>query len=108
VPRHALMRPCAVPRCYDAVDLSHRASERKMELLVTVEEYESDTATQQVWLALAPELEPVEGVAYYRHPILGAAGGPPPDLTVLGRTLQPFAIRALGCSLDAIDAIGPD
>ncbi len=79
-----------------------------MELLVTVSDYSADLATQHVWKALFPAPDSVDGLAYYKHPLLRASGTNPPELTVLRRDWSPLSIRVLGVPLESIESVSDD
>lgn len=76
-----------------------------MELLVTVSDYGTDLASQYVWTTVSADLRGCDGLAYYKHPLLRAAGMTPPELTGLARGWRPFSIRVLGSALESVESV---
>jgi len=71
-----------------------------MQFIPTIAGYADDLASSAVWNALESKLKDVDGIAFYRHPILRTAGGACPDLTVLARGFQPILVKCISYTID--------
>lgn len=76
-----------------------------MELTVSVSEYADDVPVKNVWRQFYSKLRETEGIAYYKHPNIGAAGGRAPDLAILPRNYQPIIVVTRGYSIDEISDV---
>ena len=76
-----------------------------MELTVSVSEYADDVPVKNVWGQFYSKLRETEGIAYYKHPNIGAAGGRAPDLAILPRNYQPIIVVTRGYSIDEISDV---
>ncbi len=75
-----------------------------MQFLASLPTFADDPASQAVWGRLLHELRELDGICYYRHPII--AWATVPDLTILARGYDPIAIRCLGLSLGELEELG--
>jgi superfamily I DNA and RNA helicase len=76
--------------------------------LPAVPEYANDKATQTVWDWVFDQFKDVEGVGYYKYPVVRATTGAVPELSLILRTHQPIAIRCLPITIDEIESINND
>lgn len=77
-----------------------------MQFVATLPEYADDLASSTTWGALDAHLHDVEGVAFYKHPVIKTASGAVPDLTVLPRGFEPLTVRCLPYRLDELADCG--
>ena len=63
---------------------------------------------QNVWNKLAEVLNGVDGICYYKHPIITSSTKEPPDLTLLANGYQPLAIKCFDYQLDEIENLGEE
>src|ERR1700682_1172602 len=64
-----------------------------MQFVAALPTFDKDQATQLVWQWLQSRLQGTQGVCYYKYPIVGFGAAEIPDLTLLLRGYQPFAIK---------------
>lgn len=77
-----------------------------IQLTVSIPDFEENQAVQAVWTRLQDSLRDTEGIAYYRHPVIGASNGRAPDLVVLARGYQPVALTCLGSTIEELELSG--
>lgn len=75
-----------------------------MQFLASLGTLDQDAATKAVWNALNQSLGDVDGICYYKHPVITWANTIP-DLTLLIRGYQPLAIRCIPVTLDEIEKV---
>lgn len=63
-----------------------------MEFIAAIPDYADDIPAKVIWTALESRLRDRDGIAYYKHPIIGSAGGKAPDLAILARDVDPIAV----------------
>ncbi len=73
--------------------------------LPAVPEYASDEISQVVWSWVLEKFQDADGVGYYKYPIVRAATGIVPELSLILRDHHPVAIRCLSVTIDEIEAI---
>jgi len=76
--------------------------------LPAVPEYASDEASQTVWGWISERFHDAEGIGYYKYPIVRAATGIVPELSLILKDHHPIAIRCVAVTIDEIDAVGSD
>lgn len=64
--------------------------------------YGTDFSARNVWGWFEAVLHPDDGIAYYKHPIVGSSSGSQPDLTILARPYQPVVVTSIRYRLDDI------
>jgi superfamily I DNA and RNA helicase len=69
--------------------------------------YAQDAAAQAVWGRIDDLLKDVDGICYYKHPIISAISNLPPDFTLLADGFEPLAIRIITYRIDEIKHIDP-
>jgi len=79
-----------------------------LQFIPSLPTYAEDKTAQRVWQWVKERFNNEEGTCYYKHPIVGAATGIVPDLTLLVRTNQPLAIRCLPYQLEEIETVDQD
>lgn len=79
-----------------------------MKLVPSVPEYADDTAAIALWERFRVALEPIEGIAYYRHPIISSSTNIPPDFTLLAKSFEPVTVRVLRNQLDELKRLDRD
>jgi superfamily I DNA and RNA helicase len=73
--------------------------------LPAVTEYAKDETSQTVWGWIAEQFSDKDGVGYYKYPVVRATSGAIPELTLITRTHEPFAVRCLPYTIDEIQLI---
>jgi superfamily I DNA and RNA helicase len=86
--------------------INYRRSE--MQFIAALPTFDTDQAAQLVWRWFAEKLKNATGVCYYKYPIVGFGGSEVPDLTLLVRGYQPFAVKCADFRLDDIHSITDD
>src|SRR2546423_1117678 len=76
-----------------------------MQFLPSLPTYGQDQAAKVIWQTLQEILRDVDGICYYRHPVITAATRFVPDLTLLARGYEPLAIKYLDFNLDDLNQI---
>src|SRR5262252_2856158 len=80
-----------------------------MDFTPTSPDYENDSTARIAWESLRDALGNVEGLAFYKHPVLGGAGEEElPDLTVLARGYEPMVIRCIRHAITDITKVADD
>lgn len=79
-----------------------------LEFISSLPDFDQDTTTQVLWNRIAEQFQDLEGVCYYKHPVLGTAAGVMADLTLFTIQNQPIAIRCLPYEVEDIEAITND
>lgn len=79
-----------------------------MQFLASLPTYGQDQAAKNVWNKLAEVLNGVDGICYYKHPIITSSTKEPPDLTLLANGYQPLAIKCFDYQLDEIENLGEE
>jgi superfamily I DNA and RNA helicase len=67
-----------------------------------------DTVAQTVWESLRLALGEVDGLAFYKHPVLGGSGDDLPDLSVLAHGLQPIVVRCVRVDLGQVSRVSEE
>jgi superfamily I DNA and RNA helicase len=76
-----------------------------MKLIPSLPSYQDDEAAKATWKKIdSSVLKEVDGVAYYKHPIIISASDEAPDLVFLGRGYEPTVIKVVGGSMTSIDS----
>lgn len=76
-----------------------------MEFIPTLDTYENDQAVRTLWSDIAKKLEGVDGICYYKHPIIESATCLSPDLALLAENYHPVIIKALSSTIDEISEV---
>lgn len=76
--------------------------------LPAVPEYATDEASQTVWGWISERFHGAEGIGYYKYPIVRAATGIVPELSLILRSHQPIAIRCVAVTIEEIESVGSD
>ena len=77
-----------------------------IEFIPATADYANDEASQVVWEWLKEHFEKdVDGIGYYKYPVVQAATGAIPELSLVTKTHQPIAVRCLNINLDEINSI---
>jgi superfamily I DNA and RNA helicase len=77
--------------------------------LPAITEYAKDESSQTVWGWIKEQFnDKDDGVGYYKYPVVRAASGAIPELTLITRTHEPCAVRCLPHTIDEIQSIGND
>lgn len=76
-----------------------------MDFIPSIDTYDRDEAAKAVWTRLSDELKDVDGICYYKHPILAAASPIPPDLALVAEGFEPIVVRCLPWDLAEIEKI---
>lgn len=84
------------------------APSAESKLIVSMPDFQDDVTAHFVWSKLAEVINGTDGIYYYKHPIIGAQSGQPPDFCLLGKDLQPLAVRCMSVTLDEIEKIEED
>lgn len=79
-----------------------------MKLISSLPEYSENAAAQAVWARLDQFSNAIDGIAYYKHPIITSAGNTPPDFTLLAKGYEPCALRVYAWDLDNIQSVGEE
>lgn len=75
-----------------------------MKLNSTEPIYDSDRATKSIWESLYAVLRDVDGICYYRHPILPWVNSIP-HLTLLAKNYEPLAMTCESWTIDDIERV---
>lgn len=78
-----------------------------LERVPTSPEYAHDTAAQAVWRALHETMPDIDGVGYYRHPIVSDLGSKS-SFVVITPTHQPIVIRVVSWAAAEITSVVAD
>jgi superfamily I DNA and RNA helicase len=76
-----------------------------MHFISSVPTYEQDIASRTVWENLSQKLAAIDGIAYYKYPIISSSASKPPDLAVLARDHQVMAITCLPYRIEEINDV---
>jgi len=76
-----------------------------IEFLVTLDTYGQDIPTKKVWSWISEGLPQLDGVCYYKHPILKTKTGITPELTFFSPSNQPIIIRCLPYQLEELEEV---
>jgi superfamily I DNA and RNA helicase len=76
-----------------------------MQFLASLPTYGQDQAAKNLWERLREALGEVDGICYYKNPVISSATRMVPDLTLLAFGYQPIAIKSLEHNLEDITAI---
>jgi Superfamily I DNA and RNA helicases len=76
-----------------------------IEFLPSVPDYAKDYSSQMIWNWIKEKTNDLEGIAYYKYPIVRAATGAIPELFISTRSIQPLAIRCLPLTIEEIKEI---
>ncbi len=75
-----------------------------MQFLASLPTFENDQACKSVWRSFERALGGVDGICYYKHPVIAWAHSIP-DLTLMARQFEPIAIKCEAWNLDEIESI---
>lgn len=73
--------------------------------LPAVPEYASDELSQRVWSWIDERFNGLEGIGYYKYPIVKAATGVVPELSLILKSHHPVAVRCLSFNLEEIEEV---
>ena len=76
--------------------------------LPAITEFAKDKSSQTVWGWIEERFHDIDGVGYYKYPVVRAASGAIPELTLITRTHEPLAVRCLSHTIDEIQSIEND
>src|ERR1700679_180589 len=79
-----------------------------MQFIAALSTFDEDLAAKRVFGWLEERLGSTTGVCYYKYPIVGFGSSEIPDLTVLVRGYQPFAIKCVELELRDVGRVGDD
>jgi superfamily I DNA and RNA helicase len=79
-----------------------------MDFIPTVDSYADDPPAQQLWSALEAKVGLVDGIAYYKHPVIAATSAVSPDIALLARGFRPHVFLIFRYAIDDLHAIGAD
>lgn len=77
-----------------------------MQFISSLDTYASDQTAKNIWSHYHDILKEIDGICYYKHPIITAPSSVIPDLSLLSRGYEPLAIKYIDCELK--DIIGTD
>lgn len=73
-----------------------------MQFIPSDHTYATDTAAASVWESLNDILRGVDGIAYYKHPIISSTTRAVPDLTILARGFEPTVVKILAYAIEEL------
>lgn len=76
-----------------------------MQFLASLPTYGHDQAVKNIWSRFKDQLGDVDGICYYKHPVITSTTRSVPDLTLLANGFQPLVIKSLDLTIDDIDSI---
>lgn len=76
-----------------------------MEFIPSDESYAADAAAQHLWGKLSMLLGDVDGIAYYKHPVMTSVNSTPPDIALLARGYQPYVFLICNATIDEIESL---
>lgn len=76
-----------------------------MQFLASLPTYGRDQAAKNIWNRLQEYLGEVDGICYYKHPVITSTTKSVPDLTLLAYGFQPLVIKSLDFTIDDIASI---
>ncbi len=79
-----------------------------MDILPTVDTYEHDTAAQNIWERLKSIVGALDGICYYKHPIIESATKNSPDIALIAEGFHPLTIKILACALEDIGEVSKE
>lgn len=79
-----------------------------MDFIPALPTYGTDYAARNVWGWFEAALHDCDGVAYYKHPIVGSASGSRPDFTILAQPYQPIVVTCIRLRLEDIVTVGDE
>ncbi len=79
-----------------------------MDFIPSSSEWAYDTVTQTVWRKFEKAFESVEGIAYYRYPLIRDGGNNPPDLTIIAYGYEPIVVRSVSYNVEDIDEVNTE
>jgi len=74
-------------------------------LIVSMPDFQNNETAKSIWNELNNTLSSIEGIYYYKHPIIGSQTGIPADFCLLPKDFQPIAIRCLDYNIEDISEI---
>jgi superfamily I DNA and RNA helicase len=77
-----------------------------VQFLASLPSYGQDQSAKNIWSKLEVLLNGVDGICYYKHPVIVSTTKSAPDLTLLARGFQPLAIKICNFSLEDLRDIG--
>lgn len=75
-----------------------------MDFIPTVDSYAEDTPAQQLWSTLEAMVGGVDGICYYKHPVITAATAISPDIALLARGYKPHVFLILRYAIDDLES----
>ena len=79
-----------------------------LEFISSLPEFDDDDATKSLWHRIKEKFSELEGICYYKHPVLGTVTGVIADLTVFTTSHEPVAIRCLPFHISEIRSVNED
>lgn len=76
-----------------------------MKLIPSDPSYATDTAANNIWRSLQAALGTIDGICYYKHPVIISATRSIPHFTLLARNYEPLAIQCFQHDLGEIEEI---
>jgi len=76
-----------------------------MDFIPALPTYGTDLSARKVWEWFEAAVRNDDGIAYYKHPIVGSSNGTQPDLTILARPYQPLVVSCIRLRLEDILAV---
>lgn len=76
-----------------------------MNFISSSPQYDSDFASKKIWQKLETLLKQVDGICYYKYPILQSATSFIPDITLLAEGFQPLILKRLLFSIDDLEEV---
>ena len=73
-----------------------------MEFIASLDTYDHDQAAQNIWNRLSQLLAEIDGICYYKHPVIESATRITPDLAFLSEDYEPVVIRIITLDLNEI------
>ena len=80
--------------------------EQNMEFIPALDSFSQDEAAKLIWERLSGILGDVDGICYYKHPIISSVSSLPPDFALIAEGYEPVAIKSVSCTLGEIESIG--
>lgn len=79
-----------------------------MDFVPVLADFASNTGARTFWAVIEPQIEHVDGFAFYGHPTLGSPATNGPDFVILAKGFHPTVVRIVPWSLDEISSIGDE
>src|SRR5579883_1130992 len=79
-----------------------------MDFIPALPTYGSDYAAKNVWSWFEALLRDFDGIAYYKHPIIGSSSGSQPDFTIIAQPFQPMVVTCIRYRIEDIVAVSEE